>query len=452
MPDESLEQKIQQIGSPVRMLRNAAQGAYEFPMPGEFSNWRDEQRAWRTTAVLFNQSFHMTDVYFKGPDVMRLFSDLGVNTFRTFGKNKAKQFVAVNEEGRVIGDAILFGLEDDEFSLVGRPAAPNWVAYQAQAGGYDVEVTRDERSLANAGRRRTFRYQLQGPNALKIIDRAADGGLPYIKFFNIGEFSIAGHQVRALNHTMVGAPGAENTGLEIWGPAEHGDEVLATLLAVGPEFGLHQGGARAYGTTALESGWIAAPVPAIYSGGHMKAYREYLSATSWEASASLAGSLVSDSIDDYYLTPWDLGYGHLVRFDHDFLGRAALERLADGPHRKKVWLRWDDEDTKRVIASSLFGKDGERAKYLDIPASNYATLPCDSVLADGRLAGVAVYTGYTVNVGGWSSLAMVDEEVARDGERLTVVWGEPDGGTAKPAVERHVQSEVRVTVSTSPLV
>jgi glycine cleavage system aminomethyltransferase T len=380
MPDESLEQKIQQIGSPVRMLRNAAQGAYEFPMPGEFSNWRDEQRAWRTTAVLFNQSFHMTDVYFKGPDVMRLFSDLGVNTFAAFGKNKAKQFVAVNEEGRVIGDAILFGLEDDEFSLVGRPTAPNWVAYQAQAGGYDVEVARDERAVTNPRRRRTFRYQLQGPNALKIIDRAADGGMPSIKFFNIGGFSIAGHRVRALNHTMVGIPGAEHTGLEIWGPAEHGDAVLATLLAAGQEFGLHQGGARAYGTTALESGWIAAPVPAIYSGDHMKAYREYLSATSWEASASLAGSFVSDSIDDYYLTPWDLGYGHLVRFDHDFLGRAALERLADGRHRKKVWLRWDDEDTKRVIASSLFGKDGERAKYLDIPASNYATLPCDSVL------------------------------------------------------------------------
>lgn len=452
MDGESLERKIQQAGGPVRMLRNARQGAYEFPMPQEFSNWRDEQRAWRTTAVLFNQSFHMTDIYFKGPDAARLLSSLGVNSFRTFGKNKAKQFVAVNADGKVIGDAICFGLEDDEFSLVGRPAAPNWVAYQAQAGGYDVTVTRDERSVANAGRRRTFRYQLQGPNALKVIDRAADGGIPPIKFFNIGEFSVAGHRVRALNHTMVGKPGAEHTGLEMWGPAEHGDDVLAALLAAGEEFGLRQGGARAYGTTALESGWVAAPVPAIYSGEAMRSYREYLSANSWEARASLAGSFVSDSIDDYYLTPWDLGYGHLVKFDHDFLGRAALERLADAPHRRKVWLRWDDGDVQRVIASSLFDKDSERTKYLDIPASNYGTYPCDAVLAEGRLVGVSVYTGYTVSVGGWSSLAVVDEGAARDGERLTVVWGEPGGGTAKPTVERHAQAEVRATVSTSPLV
>jgi vanillate/3-O-methylgallate O-demethylase len=195
VPSESLEQKIARIGSPVHMLRNARQGAYEFPMPGEFSNWRDEQRAWRTTAVLFNQSFHMTDIYFKGPDVSRLFSDLGVNSFRTFGKNKAKQFVACNDDGHVIGDAILFGLEDDEFSLVGRPAAPNWVAYRAQAGGYDIEVTKDERSVANAGRRRTFRYQVQGPNALEIMNRAAieATGRARLDAANYGEPRPRGH-------------------------------------------------------------------------------------------------------------------------------------------------------------------------------------------------------------------------------------------------------------------
>ena len=73
-------------------------------------------------------------------------------------------------------------------------------------------------------------------------------------------------------------------------------------------------------------------------------------------------------------------------------------------------------------------------------------------MGGNRPAGMALYTGYTVNVGGWSSLAVLDEEVARDGQRLTLVWGEPRGGTAKPTVERHVQTEVRVTVSTSPLV
>jgi vanillate/3-O-methylgallate O-demethylase len=204
---ETLEDKIQRAGNPAQMLRNSPVGAYVYPMRSEFSNWRDEQRAWTTTAVLFDQSFHMTDVYFKGPDARRLLSDLGVNTFRNFGKNKAKQFVACNYDGYVISDAILFAFEDDEFSLVGRPATPNWVAFHAETGGYDVKVTRDERSVANSGRRLTFRYQLQGPNALKIIEKAHGGPIEHIKFFNMGEFMIAGCPIKALNHTMSGSPG-----------------------------------------------------------------------------------------------------------------------------------------------------------------------------------------------------------------------------------------------------
>jgi glycine cleavage system aminomethyltransferase T len=155
---ESLEDKLGRVGGPVEMLRHAPAGAYEIPGRGEFANWRDEQRAWKATAVVFDQSNHMTDVYFRGPDARRLLSDTGVNSFRAFGRNRAKQFVACNHDGYVIGDAVLFGFEEDEMSLVGRPAVPNWVAYQAEKGNYDVTVFRDERSVANNGTRRTFRY------------------------------------------------------------------------------------------------------------------------------------------------------------------------------------------------------------------------------------------------------------------------------------------------------
>ena len=42
--------------------------------------------------------------------------------------------------------------------------------------------------------------------------------------------------------------------------------------------------------------------------------------------AAIGGSFVSDNIEDYYLNPWELGYGGFVKFDHDFHGREALER------------------------------------------------------------------------------------------------------------------------------
>ncbi len=87
MSHRSLEDKIQQVGNPVDMLRNAPVGPYVFPIPSEFTNWRDEQESWRKTAVFFDQSYHMTDHYIEGPDVIRLLSDLAVNSFQKFGRN-----------------------------------------------------------------------------------------------------------------------------------------------------------------------------------------------------------------------------------------------------------------------------------------------------------------------------------------------------------------------------
>jgi vanillate/3-O-methylgallate O-demethylase len=445
MVPESLEQKIQRIGDPVRMLRNSPQGAYEFPIPAEYSNWRDEQAAWATTAVLFDQSFHMTDVYFTGPDVKQFFASIGVNSFATFGRDKAKQFVAVNPDGYVIGDGILFGLADDQYSLVGRPAVPNYAAFMAETSEFDVTVHRDEHSTQRlGGKRLIFRYQLQGPNALKVLEKAYGKTLPTVKFFNLGHFEIAGVPVRALNHTM-----SRHTGLEITGPFEHSAPVLEALLTAGEEFGLKQGGALAYATTPTESGWIASPTPAIYSGDAMRPYREYLKGHSWEGNASIGGSFVSNDIEDYYQTPWDLGYGRHIRFDHDFVGRDALEELADRPHRQKVWLRWNDEDVTKVLASSYFGGE-ERAKYLAAPSSVYAVLPFDIVHDGNDRIGLSTYSGYTVNVGGWSSLAMIDEAEVREGREVVVVWGEPEA-TGKPAVERHRQVEIRATISTRSL-
>ena len=90
----------------------------------------------------------------KGPDALKVFSDLGVNTFKNFKVNQAKQFVACNHDGYVIGDAILFYLDENRFNLVGRPPAENWVQYNIETGGYNAKAQRDERSAANQGRRK----------------------------------------------------------------------------------------------------------------------------------------------------------------------------------------------------------------------------------------------------------------------------------------------------------
>jgi vanillate/3-O-methylgallate O-demethylase len=445
MSSQSLEALLEQVGNPVDLARNSQIGPYVYPkVPGEFSNWRDEQHAWRDTSCLFDQSHHMTDLYVKGPDAIKLLSSLGVNSFENFAVDKAKQFVAVNPDGYVIGDAILFYLDENLLSLVGRPSAHNWVQYHAERGGYDVTLERDERSAVNPAGRKLYRFQVQGPTANEVLQKANGGALPEIKFFNMGELTIAGHKVRALHHGMSGVPG-----LELFGPVAEGEDVRAAIVEAGKDFGLAQVGSRVYATNTLESGWIPCPLPAVFTGDELKAYREWLPAGGYEGTGSLGGSFYSDDISDYYLTPWDLGYGGFVKFDHDFVGRAALEQMAaEGPTRKKVTLAWHGDDVARAIGT-MFQKDG-KAKYIDLPLSNYSTWPNDKVLKDGKMVGVSTFSGYSANESSMLSLAVVDLEHSEPGTEVTLVWGEEGGGSAKPVVERHVQTEIRATVGPAP--
>jgi vanillate/3-O-methylgallate O-demethylase len=210
-----------------------------------------------------------------------------------------------------------------------------------------------------------------------------------------------------------------------------------------------QVGARAYPSNTLESGWIPSPLPAIYTGEKLKAYREWLGADSYEATGSIGGSFVSDNIEDYYLTPYQLGYGPFVKFDHDFHGREVLEKLDPATQRKKVTLAWNPDDMAKIYAS-LFRPGEQNYKFFDLPLANYASSNYDRVTdAGGATVGVSMFTGYSYNEKTALSLATIDHEIPL-GTELRVVWGEENGGTKKTTVEPHKQLEVRVVVSPIP--
>ena len=254
------------MASPVELLRNSQTGANVFPgVPPEFTNWRDEQRAWQTTCLLFDQSFHMNDLRVRGPDALGLLTHLGVNSFDGWAFDRAKHFVPCTPDGYVIGDVILFPLAEEEFNLVGRAPALNWITYHAETGGYDVELELDLRTaLRTDGRRRSYRFQLQGPNAMQVTENVLRQAPPDLRFFHTTTVTIAGKTVGALRHGMVGQPG-----WELFGPWEDREAVLEALLAAGEDLGLLRSGARAYSSNTVESGWIPSPLPAVYSGASL---------------------------------------------------------------------------------------------------------------------------------------------------------------------------------------
>jgi vanillate/3-O-methylgallate O-demethylase len=384
----------------------------------------------------------------RGPGAIDLITATAINSTANFPVGMAKQYVPTTPAGFVIGDGILFHEDEDEFTFVGRAPASNWLRYQAETGGFDVEVELDDRSpMRPQGKqvtRKLWRFQVQGPNAWAVLEKLNGGPIEDVKFFRMGWMNLAGRRVRTLRHGMAGAPG-----LELWGPYENYDEARDAILEAGREFGLEPVGSRAYSSNTLESGWIPSPLPAIYTGEELTGYREWLPAAGYEANNGLAGSFVSDDIEDYYTNPFELGYGHMVKFDHDFHGREALEQLDPETQRKKVTLEWNNEDVTELFAS-VFAPEGEGYQFFDVPNANYGSSNFDSVIdADGNVVGVSMFTGYSANEKHALSLATVDHDV-EIGTELRVVWGEPDGGSRKATVQPHRQKDVRVIVSPVP--
>ena len=438
---ESLSAAIARVGSPVELLRNAQSRPTIFPVTPEFTNWRSEQLSWRTSVALLDQSHHMTDLFISGPDALKLLSDTGVNSFASFQVDNAKQFVAVNHEGFLIGDAILFYLAENTFDLVGWFMVLDWVQYIGETGDYDVTFERDANSLMRApGQNPTYyRYEIQGPHALALMEKVTGAPVPPTRFFHMATFTIDGLEVRSLRHGMAGQPG-----FELFGPWEEGEQVRNALIAAGGEFVRVLAGSAAYSSARLEAAWVPSPLPAIFTGEGTAEYLEWLPAN---RAGSLAGSFVSDDIEDYYLTPYDLGYGRSVAFDHDFIGREALEAHAAGELRTKVTLVWNPEDVS-AAQRSLY-EPGTPAKYIDFPKARYGVYQVDRVLVAGKDVGISHDAGYITGARGFASLASVEAAHAATGTEVTVVWGESPNST-KPGVEPHRQIEIRATVYPAP--
>jgi len=444
MTSESLAQAIERVGNPVELLRNQNWPAFTFPVAPEFTNWRDEQRAWSTSVALMDQSHHMTQLFLGGSDLIELLSSISPNTFATFRAGVAKQLIAVNKDGYLIGDGILFYNSDDREGrvLIGHHLLIDWVRFnveKAEAAGKDVHHRLEANSHMRGGVDPTFyRYELQGPEANRVMEKLFGGPVPEVKFFHIADFTIAGKPVKALRHGMAGQPG-----FEFYGPWADNQVVLDAIMEAGEEFGIRRVGAKAYSSTPLESGWVPTPFPAIFDEDFAE-YREWLPAA---RAGSIGGSLTSDDIHDYYMTPFDLGLGRSVKFDHDFHGREALEKIAAEPKRRKVTLLWNAEDVADVVKSQL--EPGTPAKFLDFPKARYGLFQMDEVLQDGKQVGISTDAGYVAYDQLYMSLATIDNEVP-EGAVVEVVWGE-NPISRKDSVDRdHRQVRIRATVAPAP--
>ncbi len=257
-----------------------------------------------------------------------------MNTFEGFEVDKAKQFVAVNPDGQLIGDAILFHLEEELFDLVGHPMVIDWVLFHLQRGEHDVTAERDDNSAVRTdGPPRFYRYELQGPTAAAVLEQATGEPLPATKFFHMATFTIAGTTVRGLRHGMAGQPG-----FELFGPWAEGEKVLQALLEAGADHGLVRPGRR----PTPPPTWSRAGCPPR-SPQCSASTRCCRSTGSGCRPARSAPSGQRRLRRDQRLLPDPLR--HRLRPEREVRPRLrrpeALEALAADPPRRKVTLVWE---------------------------------------------------------------------------------------------------------------
>ncbi|WP_260928142.1 aminomethyl transferase family protein [Novosphingobium sp. 9] len=431
MKPKSLQQAIDDAGSPMGVVWKPNAKAWEVPViKPEYIGWREEQAAWRDGVALSDLSHHMWDLWVEGPDAQRLLMDYSANNYENFVVGQAKQFVPVTERGLLITDGILMRDAEERFNLSGVPASQSWIRYQAEVGKYDVELKVDPDSgLRKEGQPIVFRFQIQGPLAMALSEKLFGGPLPKTRFFHSTPVELEGRKFRAFRHGMAGMPGYEFIG--DWADAAF---VKDAILKAGEEFGIVHVGGKAYYTNGIESGWIPTPTPAIFTDPELAGYREWLSVFSYEGQKPLHGSFYSDDIADYYVSPYELGYGKSIAFTHDYCGREALEKSKDAVARRKRTLVFDEADSARVFGNP---------DYLN----TYGRYRLET--ADGQLAGMSFQTGLIGPLGKILSLALVNDAVAAPGTELTFVWGEHPG--PGHAVDGDYGFEkLKVTVASSP--
>jgi vanillate/3-O-methylgallate O-demethylase len=390
----------------------------------EYTDWIDESMSWKKTCYVGDWSW-LWDWRFRGPDALRLLSDITVNSFAKFEIGQAKHAIHCNDAGKVIHEGILIRLGPDEFMLQGRGGL--WADFTLRRGRYDATSEPDD----------WFKFQISGPNSLGVVEAMCGESVRDIPFMHMGEIQVRGRQVRALRQGMAG-----ELGFELQGPREYAAEIYDAVLQAGRDFGIRRLGGRAAFINHLEACFptrMTDYLAAIYDDD-MADYLEVYNAAmpGYVTTFSVAGSFEADAVSDYYRSPVELGWTKNIGFDHDFVGRKALEKEVTDPSRTMRTLVWNPDDVVDVFAS-LF-REGKPYRFMDMPRDQRGFLWADKVLKNGSLVGVSTSRGYSYYFRQMISLCTIDVEWSEVGTEVTLVWGNPG----------EPQKEIRATVASAP--
>jgi glycine cleavage system aminomethyltransferase T len=369
----------------------------------EFNGWPREGTSWRTACYIHAGLSGTGPTSITGADAKKYMQGILINSLEKFPVGSMKHAVMCTEDGLIAAHGIVERKGENHFeSFAGGPPGQFFDADPR----FDVKVERLNHYL----------FQIAGPASLQVLEKVAGESLRDVKFLRFRDTRINGLRTEIGRIGMTGG-----LAYELHGPIEEGPAIYDAVYKAGLELGIERLGWGTYLVNHVEGGFpqstwtfaIAHPDPAQRLA-FMKLFQ-------------ISGSVDPTNTRARNRTPVEVNWHNMARFDHDFVGRAALAAEIANPRRTTVTLRWNAEDAMDTYASLL--RPGTPYKAIDLPYApqRWPMAHADHVLKDGREVGYSSGTIYSAHFREYLSLGCIDIAAAKLGEELVVQWGDPGG-------------------------
>lgn len=310
--------------------------------PWHFTDWRDEGMSWKESCYLHAGLNPTATIRITGPEALDFLAANCVNSFANFPVGRGKHAIMCNDNGFVVAHGVLLRLGEEDFITYWLDP---YITDRLEEGGYDA--------AAEDVTGKVFLFQLAGPRSLEVLEAATAEDLHDIKFMGHRPSNVDGHEITVLRMGMGGT-----LAYEVHGPVESARAVYSAFMKAGERFDIRRLGWGSYMLNHTENGFQQGEwhfVPAPYDGSDNQ---------DAVPGRRMIGSLGPD-IRERYCSPVDLGWSKMIKFDHDFRGRSALEKQVANPEHTTVTLVWNADDVVDVYASQL--RDEDPYQFMEMP-------------------------------------------------------------------------------------
>jgi aminomethyltransferase len=284
-----------------------------YDMPIEYSGIIDEHNTVVNAVGVFDVS-HMGEFWINGPKAQAFVQKITSNDVANLPVGKVQYTCFPNEKGGIIDDLLVYHYEPEKYMLVVNAAniEKDW--------NWCVKNNTEGAELQNASDK-TSQLAVQGPLALKTLQKLTDIDLTTVPYYTFVTGKIAGVENVIISNT--GYTGC--SGFELYFYPEYAEKIWKAVFEAGAEFGIKPAGLGARDTLRLEAGF----------------------------------PLYGNELDDN-TSPLEAGLGWITKLvdDKPFVGRVVIEaEKVAGISRKLIAFKLIDKGIPRHGYEIVNGND-----------------------------------------------------------------------------------------------